>query len=316
MQLNSQFKPKLVGQVNLAQSDREPDINRAILNTLSKLDGTNSIEDLARIETSLTKNEICDLIDSLDQEGLVDDCAPINFKRGAEVILEIEDLIDEYASQTIYKNPFWEKCMNAQSIVDLPEKLVIGMIIENWHFLFRESYFDAPVLSYVPNTAVRLLLNQFFSEEYGHDDILLKALNYAGFSRQDMHEAIPLPETMGLCNSLAYWAHTDPLFFFATLGILEGQDKQYDSFIVACQRVGHSEGLVGPIMDHADINIRASHGSLTRAIFQQISVIHDDDISRLKRQIKLFIELYDRFYLGVFRYYTSDKPLLRKISNL
>ena len=42
----------------------------------------------------------------------------------------------------------------------------------------------------------------------------------------------------GVCgNALAYWAHSDPLFFFSTLGLLEGQGMKHDSFIEACERV-------------------------------------------------------------------------------
>ena len=316
MTTNAIFKPKLTTQVNLTNSDANEETTQAVLNVLKKLDGTKTVDELAISEQSLSQEEVYNLVQSLEEGNLLDDCAPVDFVSGLDFILEIEDLVESYAKETLYVNPFWELCMNAQTIDDLPEKLAIGMIIENWHFLFRESYFDAPVLSYVPNVSVRLILNEFFSEEYGHDDILLRALNFAGFSRQDMLAAIPLPETMGLCNALAYWAHTDPLFFFTTLGLLEGQDRQYDSFILACERVGHSDGLVGPIKAHADINIKSEHGSLTRSIFQNIPAIHQNDAKRLKQKAKLFVDLYNRFYSGVLRYYLSDAPTLRTISLL
>jgi hypothetical protein len=190
------------------------------------------------------------------------------------------------------------------------------MVIENWHFLFRESYFDAPVLSYVPNTAVRLLLNKFFQEENGHDEILMKALNFVGLSRADMSDAIPLPQTMGLCNALAYWAHNDPLFFFATLGLLEGQGMKQDSFIDACERAELPAPFIEPLRIHANINLGAGHGNLTRLIFQQIPLIDELTVNRLKAQIPLFVEIYDAFYAGVWRYYSSDEPLLRRVSSL
>jgi hypothetical protein len=190
------------------------------------------------------------------------------------------------------------------------------MVIENWHFLFRESYFDAPVLSYVPNTPIRLLLNEFFSEEYGHDDLLLASLNAVGISRGDMHDAIPLPETMALCNALAFWAHTDPVFFFATLGLLEGQGMKHDSFIEACERAELPDNFVEPLRKHSNINLGAAHGNLTRAIFRQMSVLDADSVSRMKRQVPLFVGLYNAFYMGVWRHYTSPGPLLRRVSEL
>jgi hypothetical protein len=283
---------------------------------LRHLDGQKSVDEILQSEASLSRSDISELVESLDQAGLIDDTQPVVCRRGNEVILEIEELVEDYCDTTIYENDFWRLCLNANKPGDLPERLAIGMVIENWHFLFRESYFDAPVLSYVPNNQVRLLINQFFSEEYGHDEILLKSLNSVGISREDMADAIPLPETMGLCNALAYWAHNDPLFFFTTLGLLEGQGMKKDSFIEACERCGLAEDFVGPLRTHANINIGAAHGNLTRAIFKEIPALDEETIGRLKRQIPLFVELYDNFYTGVFRYYTSEEPLLRRVSEL
>jgi hypothetical protein len=302
------------GSSGAGQEDAES--RAAIERSLARMTGAFTLDELAEAEPGLAPSDIASLIESLDRAGLVDDIEPVRCRRGSEVILEIEDLVEEHCAETIFKNPFWRTCLEAQRLGDLPEKLAIGMVIENWHFLFRESYFDAPVLSYVPNTAVRLLLNQFFSEEYGHDEILLKALNFAGLSREDMADAIPLPATMALCNALAFWAHSDPLFFFTTLGLLEGQGMKHDSFIEACERCGLPNGIVGPLKAHANINLKSSHGNLTRAIFQQIPAVDEHTVERLKHQLPLFVELYDDFYTAVWRYYTSDAPLLRRVSEL
>jgi hypothetical protein len=282
---------------------------------LGRLDGRTDVEDVLRARCiSAGAGEA--LLETLEALGLIDDTAPPPSRSGSEVILEIEELIEAHCETTIYQNPFWRTCLGAQAPADLPQKLATGMVIENWHFLFRESYFDAPVLSYVPNTEVRLQLNAFFSEEYGHDNILLRALNYVGLSREDMADAVPLPETLGLCNALAYWAHNDPIFFFATLGLLEGQGMKQDSFIDACERVGLPEPFVGPLRTHANINIGAGHGNLTRLIFQEIPALDEPTVRRLKAQVPLFVSLYDDFYSGVWRYYTSDAPLLRRVCDL
>ena len=319
IQPSSAGRPRLVTDVTLRDGTGpaiDDSTRAAIERTLGRLDGSLTLSAIVQAEPSLPGAQIEELVDSLDRAGLIDDDAPVEFRSGAEVILEIEDLVEEHCAATIYQNPFWTACLAATRPGDLPEKLVIGMIIENWHFLFRESYFDAPVLSYVPNHEVRRLLNEFYAEESKHDEILLGALNYAGFTREDMLDAIPLPETMGLCNALAHWAHTDPLFFFTTLGVLEGQEKRYDSFIEACDRTGLPGGLVKPLKTHADINIGAAHGNLTRSIFHHIPALDRETVARLKRQAPLFVELYDNFYTGVWRYYTSDAPLLRRARDL
>jgi hypothetical protein len=91
---------------------------------------------------------------------------------------------------------------------------------------------------------------------------------------------------------------------------------KHDSFLEACERTGLPPGLVEPLKIHANINIGAAHGSLTRAIFQEIPVIDGATVARMKRQLRLFVELYDDFYTGIWRYYTSDAPLLRRVANL
>jgi hypothetical protein len=306
---------RIHGGVSASGGD-DAELHAILDRSLARMTGALTLDELANAEPGLAPSDLASLVESLDRAGLVDDVEPVRFRPGSEVILEIEDLVEERCAATIFKNPFWTTCLAASRPGDLPEKLAIGMVIENWHFLFRESYFDAPVLSYVPNTAVRLLLNEFFSEEYGHDEILLKALNFAGLGRDDMADAIPLPATMALCNALAFWAHSDPLFFFTTLGLLEGQGMKQDSFIDACERCSLPSGILGPLKAHANINLKSSHGNLTRAIFGQIPVIDEATVERMKDLVPLFVELYDDFYTAVWRYYTSDAPLLRRVSTL
>lgn len=288
----------------------------ALANFIRRLDGLTSVADVVRDQPGLSRDAASALLTALDSGGFLDTQTPTRYRSGHEVILEIEELTEQCCRETIFQNPFWKTCLAAKLPGDLPWNLAVGMAIENWHFLHRESYFDAPVLSYVSNTAIRLLLNQFFAEEYGHDEILLESLVYAGFTREDMMDAIPLPETMGLCNALAYWAHNDPLFFFATLGLLEGQGLEHDSFISACERTALPEKFVEPLRRHANINLGAAHGSLTRLIFQQIPAIDATTERRLKAQIPLFVRVYDEFYGGVYRAYSSDKLVLRRVSRL
>lgn len=288
----------------------------ALAQLLQQLDGTRDLDQVLERRSELSAENTVEFLAALDEAGLIDDAEPCQHMSGLDVLLMLEDLMDELSAETIFKNKFWKTCLDAEKPGDFPEKLAIGMVVENWHFLFRESYFDAPVLSYMSNTNVRLLVNQFFSEEYGHDEILLRALNAKGLTREDMRGSIPLPETLGLCNALAYWSHNDPLFFFVTLGILEGQGMKTDSFIEACERSGFPEEFVGPLRTHSNININSNHGSLSRSIFRNVPAIDHHTVDRLRRQTASFIELYDAFYTGVWRHYTSDEPLLRRVSEL
>jgi hypothetical protein len=238
--------------------------------------------------------------------------APIT---GRALILLVEDRYNRASSRTLQVNPFWRAMVEHPH--EVPDPVFHGMCIENYHLLCRESYFDAPVLSFPSHRRVRELLNEFYCQEVGHDRILLEALRSIGLSAEELDDSIPLSGTMGLCNSLSYWARHDPLFFLTTLGPLEGRDVDVDSFVLAAERKGLPESFVGPIRRHALINRDSKHGLLTREIFEQIPVIAAEDARRVLALTGLFIGIYDRFYTDIWTHYSTADPaasLLRPVA--
>jgi len=232
---------------------------------------------------------------------------------GRNFILTIEDTYNRYTADIVQKNPFWAALMNDP--VAVLDRVYHGLCIENYHLLFRESYFDSPILPYSANRRVRELVNEFYVEELGHDKLLLKSLNSIGLSEQELFETIPLSGTMALCNALSYWARNDPLFFFTTLGPLEGREVEIDSFVTAAHKKGLPEALVGPIAAHANINKTAEHGALTREIFENIPEISAHDARRMCREARQFALIYDRFYRCIWQHYNSPAPLIRRIAD-
>jgi hypothetical protein len=224
---------------------------------------------------------------------------------GREFILLVEDHYNRATSKTLQLNPFWRAMINDP--MQISESVFHGMCIENYQLLCRESYFDAPALSFPSNRAVRTLLNEFYCEEIGHDRILLEALNSIGITELALHEAIPLRGTMALCNSLSYWARHDPLFFMTTLGPLEGRDVDVDSFVRAGEEKGLPEEFLGPIRKHAHINRDSAHGLLTREIFAKIPTVSRADTIRVLGLTDLFISIYDQFYLNVWTHYSKPE---------
>jgi hypothetical protein len=296
-------------EIELDVGKQDLEVNKLVSKLISGA-SESEIEQIVRHSDTVSVGAV---LKALKEHGLLHKHVRAKGRTGKEVLLEIEDLSNKLLYKTLYKNVFWKKCSHAQTLNDIPINVVYGLIIENYHFLHRESYFDAPVLSYVSNTAVRLVMNEFYAEEYGHDELILKSLETIGISRDDLSQTAPLPETMALCNALAYWAHNDPLFFYTTLGILEGKDIKQDSFLDAAYRIGVSTELLSPVKAHSDINLNGKHGTLTRKIFSQIPVINEKEFQRMKAQTHLFIELYDQFYSGIWKFYANTDTPLRKI---
>jgi hypothetical protein len=230
---------------------------------------------------------------------------------GRGLILLVEDLSARLGARTLQVNPFWRAMVKDPE--STPASAFHGMCIENYHLLFRESYFDAPVLSFASSRRARELINAFYCEELGHDKLLLKALESIGIDAEVLYRTVPLAGTMALCNALSYWARHDPLFFFTTLGPLEGRDVEVDSFVTAARQRGLPDAFVDPIMAHANINKNSAHGLLTREIFEHLPAVSRATAIRVLRNTELFIRIYDRFYSDIWQHYVERGGSLRQV---
>lgn len=233
---------------------------------------------------------------------------------GRSLILLVEDLSARLGARTLQVNRFWRAMVEDPE--GIPESAFHGMCIENYHLLFRESYFDSPVLSFAYSQRARELINAFYCEELGHDKLLLQALQSIGIDAEDLYRSVPLAGTMALCNALSYWARHDPLFFFTTLGPLEGRDVEIDSFVTAAKRRGLPAEFVDPIMAHANINKNSEHGLLTREIFEHLPAVSRRTAIHILRNTELFIRIYDRFYSDIWRFYVGGNASSRRVDEL
>jgi hypothetical protein len=231
---------------------------------------------------------------------------------GTTLILAVEDLYNRLSARSLQRNPFWRALVDDPRSV--PNAVYHGLCIENYHLLYRESYFDSPALSFPWSERVRVKFNEFYCEEFGHDRLLLKSLESLGLKAEMLYNSVPLRGTMALCNALSYWSRHDQLFFLTTLGPLEGRDVEIDSYVTAARAKGLPEAFVGPINAHANINKNSAHGLLTRELFAAIPVVTRADAARIYRQTELFVRIYDQFYTDVWDYYRGcGRQLLRPV---
>jgi len=161
---------------------------------------------------------------------------------------------------------------------------------------------------------LRRKFNEFYCEELGHDRLLLKALEAIGLTEEALFMSAPLRETVALCNALSYWARHDPLFFFTTLGPLEGGNVEVDSYVLAMREKKMPDAFVSPVETHANINKNSEHGLLTRELFESVRVVSVADATRILRQTPLFVAMYDQFYSAIWEYYSKDRGLLRPVA--
>ncbi|NDL64750.1 iron-containing redox enzyme family protein [Acerihabitans arboris] len=281
-------------------------------NFLLLLDGKTSIPDIIKKnKTQISCEDAALLIDCLSESGLLTRNLPTEFLSGKEAILEIEDVQNRLMDKSLYNNIFWKKC-NTPS--EIPENVFVGVAIENYHLLARGSSFDAHALYFHGCRKTRQAMNTVFCNENGHAEIILSALTLLGMDEQDIINSVPLPETLGLANSLAYWSANDPLFFFSTMEVIEGKDAEVDSYVIAMEQSGRMDGqFVEKIKSHSIINMEHNHTSFGRQLFANIPVISRDALIKMKRQTHLFVELYDAYYRAIWNYYSHSHTLLRLI---
>jgi hypothetical protein len=297
-----------LGDFHLDQPDN-PHEKKMISQLLAALNGEQTTDAiLATLTQDSERRTFMALLQQLDQHGLINDTIKPETISALEALFQVEQLINQLLIKTVDKNPFWEK-MDALGS-NYPKSVLYGFAIENYHFLFREALFDSPILSYQSSTQARLLMNEFYVEEIGHDKLLLKSLESIGLSESILFKRAPLAATMMMCHALMRWAATDPLFFFVTLGLLEGngyrEDGQLDSYISACYKANLPETFISPIETHAKINLHANHGNLSREIMQANGHIPISELQRLKSKAHLFVELYNIYYQQIWDHYQND----------
>jgi heme oxygenase-like protein len=291
---------------------------KQLLHVLQNLDGRHTLADLPGV-VGVDPQQLAEVLEPAVTMGLVDDLSKPDASSGLAALSRLEHVLNELVDEMVFRGPFWRAI--AEKADSLPANVFYGFGLENWFFLYNEALFDAPVVSHPTSAAMRAMLQEFYYEEHRHDDIVVRAFAPLGISKDDLLRARPLPTTTALINMLAWWSRTDPLFFIATIGILEGRlDTEgdgekgpiYDSFLEACDRVGLQPDFVHSLRTHAKINAGHDHSAVSREIFAEVVGVDPETERRWRGKAHLFVETYAGFFNGLLDYYSRpDRPLVR-----
>ena len=278
---------------------------QALQKLLLMMDGSRSIAELQQICAPNNPQTINTIVRDLEKQRLLDDVVPLKGNSGTDTLGEIEELSRELLDQSIAENLITTKT---------PINILYGFAIEHYHLLSRKDYFQSPVLGFQASTKVRQLLDEFYSQAYGQDRLLMEALNAIGITSENIIETIPLPETMAMCNGLAFWANYDPLFFFITLGFLADNIlKNFELYLVALHRLELNPDFIEPIEKLVNIKLKNKH-NISHCIFEEIPYIDRETRQRFRQQTYLFLEIYNNFYTAIVQHYSSCPDVLRRVS--
>ncbi|MBV6627146.1 MAG: hypothetical protein KI793_30115 [Rivularia sp. (in: Bacteria)] len=319
--------PKLTASVNLYQNqiifsqegrDFAFQVNaqteKALQKVLMMMDGTNSLTKLQTTFSPKNPESINTLLCYLDDKKLLDDADEIKINSGLDVLLELENLSYDLLQNKSYQNKL---TFIIPDISNLSINLIYGFAIETYHLLAHQAYIDASTLSFQSSTEIRQLINQLYCQEYGQDEFLVDALNSIGIDNEDLMDTIPLPQTMAMFNSLAYWASFDSLFYFSILGFLANQNlNNFSDYLRACETLKVNYSFIKSIQNLINYFQKSKLENISHQIFQQISHIDEPTKQRWQRQIYLFIETYTTYNNAIFDYYSSNHSLLRRVSDI
>lgn len=278
------------------------------------MDGTNSLSKLQQMFSPNNPEAINTLVRYLDEKKLLDDASDIRIESSLNTLLELEAFTNELLKNQVFQNKF--RLIKPETS-DLQLNLIYGFAIEIYHFISYKAYIDSSTLSFPGSTENRQLINQLYCKEYGQEQFLLEALNSIGINNEELMDTMALPQTMAICNSLAYWASFDSLFYFSILGVLANQNmKNLMSYLQVCEGLKMDSSFLNPFRKLISCQQNSEAQNITHQIFQDIDCIDEQTKQRLKAQMHLFAEIYTNFYNAIFDYYSHPNSLLRRVSTI
>ena len=276
------------------------------------MDGTNSIEKLQQIFFPHQPEVINSIVQNLDEQGFLNGVTQVKLYSGIDTLLELQDLSKDLLDKNFKRNQLWQSLKLETD--NLPRNVIYGFTLEHYYFLNHKCACETPVLSFQKSAKVRQLINQVYFQEYGQEELLIQAIETINIDREKLINTMPLPETMGLCNALSYWANFEPLFYFVTLEILSSQTGHFELYLKTCEQIELDFNFIKPIRELVNTKFKSQLENIAYQIFQEINHIDSETRQRFRSQTYLFIEMYNNFYQAIWNHYSCSKILLRQVS--
>ena len=322
------FRPRLSCKVSLypeqivfSQGDRAfaVTINDQSPTALQKLflmmDGTKSLGELQQQFFPQDPDILSNIVQDLDEQGLIHDATPFSINSGINTILELEALTSKLLVKNSAQECFWQQIKSADKEIAI--KVLSGLAIEYSYFFSQQYCFNALSFSFPSSPKIQQLINQYYWRKYGQDKILLEALNAIGISQEDLTNSIPLPQTTALVHALTFWANFEPIFFLTTLEAIATQTlESLTSCLQISEQLELDSAWLNPIRRLIDSKLKSEPEHFTRLIFEEIPHLDQITKQRFKGQTHLFWEIYASFYQGIWDYYSFAPNLLRRIESI
>lgn len=279
---------------------------------LSLIDGKHSREEVyLALASAMDKEDVDDLITVLDQSWLLTEGKekPLLGPTGLQFIIECEDF---YRYLLNKKGATKLSVELASGKADL--NLLYGFTLEYYHITTNAHPSISPTLAYQQERGCKEVLRQFYLEEQGHDELIMKSLLGVGFSREEVANSIPLPYTSAIMDLLTSFAVKDPLTFMTLLFIFEGKPWEEDLYVECLSLYDVPDEFIRHQKAHADINNQGEHGLVSREMLSQLDYISYSEKIRVFHNVQTLVETTYKMHDNIYNYYSNKKnPIPRPL---
>ena len=317
------YCPNLAGKINsypsqiiISEAGRElsfqveDNLRKRLEKLFFMMDGTNSVEQLQQKLFPSQPEVLNSILQSLDKQGLIDSNTQMHFDSGIDTILELKDLSRDLLNNKFNIDRLWQSLTLESKNNDISRKVLYGFAIEHY-YLFSGQYLDQSSWSGLQNSdKIKQLIEGVYFQEF-----LIQALNAIAIDRDKLANTLPLSETMGLCNALAYWSNVDSIFYLVTVGLLSNQIwHNLELYLQACEHTQLDDRFIRLIRELINARLQRQTEDIGVQIFKEIPCIDRETKQRLRDTTHLFTEIYSNFYQGIWNHYSSSENLVREIA--
>lgn len=163
---------------------------------------------------------------------------------------------------------------------------LMGYVLESYHVTHLCPRLLAPALSQFDSPKSQVLLQNFFTSELHHDQLIEKSLKSVGITPAQIQTLQPLPMTFAVCSSLGVWARQHSLSFKSALMLFEEDDQAFHQlFKQCCADLDLPTGFYQPILLHAHVNEDGEHDQITRLLLDEVAYVSIEEQGLVKQNL-------------------------------
>jgi hypothetical protein len=267
------------------------------------LDGGTSLVAVARA-SGLDLEEVRAVVEPLYAEGLLGE--------RTDVPLPAPVFFDHARNSGLLWQEADNRFMGAVAEGTASAKLVLGMLIEEWHYIRSNPSHASAAVLHARTPRTEQLWAQFAAEEYPHGGWLREGLARV-LSEDELGRCRPLPGTVALCCQMRHVARASELGYAACLALgeqsaaAEGEGDQVDYYRALMRPGLLPEGVFEPFLRHALTDVRADHLEFTRVPFEEHAPLKLAERKRILGHVWDHVRAYELFHAHTFAFYSDPQ---------